>query len=187
LWSEHPELKEQKTDRYVINLTPPNSVDPPPNTRIIRKVVAIRGVIGDAARSWVELIASQHTTAFGQFVPLVRESNGFNCELTILFLRRDAPGSLFTQGGDIDNRIKRLLDGLRMPQNKDELGGDVFGECETPLYCLLQDDKLITSMNVVTDRLLEPVADGEEMSDVQLITHVTIINPGAIFAGGVLV
>ena len=50
-----------------------------------------------------------------RFVPLVSKAGGFTCSLDILFLRRDDPEGPIESGGDIDNRLKVLLDGLRMP------------------------------------------------------------------------
>jgi len=42
-------------------------------------------------------------------------------QLGSLFLRPGEPGRLVSRGGDIDNRIKTLLDGLRMPTDAIEL------------------------------------------------------------------
>jgi hypothetical protein len=86
-----------------------------------------------------------------KFIPLVRKSLALICELDILFLRNDAPGSIVRSGGDLDNRIKTLFDGLRMP-TPDELMADK-PDIE-PFYCLLEDDSLISSFAVRTDRLL---------------------------------
>ena len=49
------------------------------------------------------------------FQPLVRESFALKCGLDILFLRQESPGKVY-QGGDLDNRIKTLLDALSVPQ-----------------------------------------------------------------------
>ena len=106
----------------------------------------------------------------GRFVPLVRESLALVCELDILFLRKEEPGSLIKQGGDIDNRIKTLFDGLRMPTDAGEFGSS--GEVPEPMYCLLEDDSLVTALNVRTDRLLSrPQAD---VSEVSLVIGVTV-------------
>ena len=103
------------------------------------------------------------------FVPLVRESMSLVCDLDILFLRRGEPGQLILPGGDIDNRIKTLLDGLRMPNDANEIGNHrVF----RPTYCLLEDDSLITGINVKTDRLLDPTTPGD--NSVRLIIGVTV-------------
>ena len=104
------------------------------------------------------------------FVPLVNERMNLIAELEITLLRPEEPGFIVTQGGDIDNRLKTLLDALRMPKNKDELPkNSVPGEDERPFFCLLEDDNLVTRIAVETDRLLEPVVD---TSEVELLIHV---------------
>lgn len=108
-------------------------------------------------RPLADFVADQHPQLSGyKFVPLVREAWTLTCRLEILFLRRDPPGSVLTSG-DIDNRIKTLLDGLRMPSNVRELGRYASPDAdESPFYCLLQDDKSITTLAVETDSLLTP-------------------------------
>lgn len=109
------------------------------------------------------------------FVPLLTAYRGLACALDILFLRRDAPGRVI-QGGDIDNRLKVLFDGLRIPVDCGEIPKSwIPEETETPLFCLLDDDKIITTLNVTTDRLLTPVRDGEAVNDVELIIKVNAI------------
>jgi hypothetical protein len=93
------------------------------------------------------------------FAPLVSQAEGWEAvvELEILFLRPSKPGELIRHGGDLDNRIKVLFDGLRMPQNDCEIpSGDKPITGEVPFYCLLQDDALITSFSVKTAQLLAP-------------------------------
>lgn len=85
------------------------------------------------------------------FVPLVRRSLDLACELDILFLRNDAPGSIVKSGGDLDNRIKTLFDGLRMPSVDETKVGPSTAD---PCFCLLEDDSLISTFAVRTDRLL---------------------------------
>lgn len=89
------------------------------------------------------------------FIPLI--SNVFKtvCHLDIIFLRPEQPGDLFSQGGDIDNRIKILFDGLRTPYPEELPKDDKPYESEKPFYFLLQDDKLITGFSVITDQLLK--------------------------------
>lgn len=85
------------------------------------------------------------------FIPLVRKSLDLACELNILFLRKEEPGSLILQGGDLDNRIKTLFDALKVPNEADL---KVEQPDTEPFYCLLEEDALITSFGVETDRLL---------------------------------
>ena len=111
----------------------------------------------DEEKPLVDVVASRHT-AFGyQFVPLVTEYFDLLCSLHILFLRHDVPGSAI-QAGDIDNRIKTLIDALRVPQNQAELVEDDAcpREDENPFYCLLQDDNQVSGFSVETDTLLDP-------------------------------
>ena len=100
----------------------------------------------------------------------------------ILFLRRDAPGGLISSGGDIDNRIKVLFDGLKIPNTVGDLGGFQLETQEDPFYCLLEDDSLITRVSVTTDRLLTPQDAAEKVHDVHLVIHATVVNPLGLFS-----
>jgi hypothetical protein len=85
-------------------------------------------------------------------------------ELEILFLRPEEPGHVVTQGGDIDDRLKTLLDALRMPKNPSEPPpGDAPTDGENPFFCLLEDDNLVTRVALTTDRLLEQSPDPNEV------------------------
>jgi len=106
------------------------------------------------------------------FAPLVSQVHGWNAiaELDILFLRPSEPGALIGHGGDLDNRIKTLLDALRMPNAEEIPNGAQPSQDEWPFYCLLQDDALVTALSVTTDRLLAP----KPTSDVELIIRVSV-------------
>ena len=58
------------------------------------------------------------------------------------------------QGGDLDGRLKTIFDALRLPDSLAEAGGIGPQDDETPFFCLLQDDKLISEVSVTTDQLL---------------------------------
>jgi hypothetical protein len=108
------------------------------------------------------------------FVPLVTQRLFLTCSLDILFLRSDPPGSVL-QSGDIDNRLKTLFDALRKPTNTAELGGHLVPEeCENPFFCLLEDDKLISHVSVVTDQLFEPTGSTFDTNDARLVIKVGI-------------
>ena len=92
-----------------------------------------------------------------EFVPLVNEYMYLVADLQIQLLRSEPPGAVKAQSGDLDNRVKTLLDALRMPRNVDELPtGDKPGQDENLFFCLLEDDALINSFSVTTHRWLEP-------------------------------
>jgi hypothetical protein len=120
--------------------------------------------------TWGDRIAK---AAYGfVFIPLVCQDLGLTCSVDVMFLRRDEPGSIINSGGDIDNRLKVLFDGLRIPQNAEELAGDQPTAPNERFFCLMEDDKLITEVKVTTDRLLRPCGTNEAENDVELIIWV---------------
>jgi hypothetical protein len=192
LWQRHPDLRAMTEDLYLVYTTPPSLVSyPGPNKRQIERVMP--GMTTNQApntKTWLEHIADDHSRCGYRFAPLISKAGGFTCSLDILFLRRDNPGDIIKSGGDIDNRIKTLFDGLREPDTVTELGGFTTpDEGEDPFFCLLEDDNLITKVSVTTDRLLTPLETeaGEHANHVHLVIHVTMTNPSAVFAGNRLV
>src|SRR4051794_11412027 len=70
-----------------------------------------------------------------------------------------------------EDRLKGLFDALRRPVNAQEVpGGWVPSPDEQPLFCLLDDDRLITRVNVDTDRWLAAESD----DDVALTIRVSL-------------
>lgn len=102
-------------------------------------------------------------------IPLVRKSLDLNCSLDILFLRHEDPGSLVLQGGDVDGRIKTLLDALSKPKIEMQRK---YRSKHTTLYTLLENDSLVSGLNVSTDRLLVPPSQG--INEVHLIIKVKV-------------
>jgi hypothetical protein len=100
--------------------------------------------------------------------------------LEIDFLRPGPPGSLLTSGGDIDNRLKTLFDALRVPKASEIPSGDAPGPAEEPLHCLLEDDALIGSLAVGTDRFLDTDDPKEVLLLIRVETHLTRIGYGTI-------
>jgi hypothetical protein len=166
LWEVHPVLLGQATMLY-----------PVPET--------IRGLTGmdrtEAAKKLHrEVLRTSIQTGGHNCIPLVRRSLFLTCSLNILFLRKEGPGALVASGGDLDNRIKTLFDGLRMPTLEE---GRAEKADLDPLFCLLEDDALITDVVIRTDRLLS--RPGSSSSEVRLIidvdvypTHVRTDNSG---------
>jgi len=104
------------------------------------------------------------------FAPLVQERIDLIADLHITLLRPEEPGSIVTQTGDIDNRLKTLLDALRMPQKASEIPSEATTEnTDNPFYCLFEDDNLISGLSVTTDRLLDNV---QTTSEVIVLIHV---------------
>lgn len=152
LWQQHWHLKRQLTYEYI------------GDSEIMRP---------GGRDAEAEKIANRFKEGAFRFLPLITKTNGLACKLDILFLRRDDPGNLIRSGGgDLDNRIKVLFDALSIPQRGTMEGVSPDAE-EDPLFCLLEDDCLITEVSVTTDRLLTPKEGNEHINDVVLVLSVT--------------
>lgn len=88
-----------------------------------------------------------------RFIPLVTPVMCLRCSVEILLLRPDEPRYVM-QSGDLDAKVKTVFDALRIPKTLGEAGGIGPQDDETPFFCLLEDDKLISELRVVTDELL---------------------------------
>lgn len=168
LWRNHPLLQKWSGP------PPAGWSGGSPDGIIIRRLTDYNCPLPHGTITFADSLGTRYERAGIIFVPLVNEVFGLVCELDILFLRREKPGTFVTQGGDIDNRIKVLLDALRVPKNVDEMkstGADI-----RKFYCLLADDALVTRLNINTDRLLTrpPTAQTHPEADVHLIIHVTV-------------
>ena len=89
------------------------------------------------------------------FAPLISSKLGLAAAIKITMLRPERPGQIIQQSGDIDNRLKTLFDALSVPPHANQIPrGDTPGLNELPFFCLLQDDQLIASISVDSERLL---------------------------------
>jgi hypothetical protein len=104
-------------------------------------------------------LATRYAMYGFNFVPLVREELRLLCDLEVLFLRPGRPG-LTMDRGDLDNRVKTLMDALSIPTANEDYSSRTPQADEKPFFCLLEDDKLITKLTIETDTLLEDI-DGE--------------------------
>jgi len=104
------------------------------------------------------------------FAPLVSSVLKFICQLDITILWSEEPVALSEFGGDIDNRLKTLFDALQCPDiNQIKPVKESFKDKE-PFFCLLENDKLITSVNIHTHTLL----CSENKTDVSVLIHVIV-------------
>jgi hypothetical protein len=100
------------------------------------------------------------------FLPLVTGELYLHAEVFIDLIRPGAPGAL-VHSGDIDNRLKTLFDALRMPNDVSELVVNTE-ETDVPIYCLLEDDRLITRVDVASHQLLIEVEPKEVILVIKL-------------------
>lgn len=153
LWQSHPFLATSKSGKQVLG-----ELSELPRDRQIDPFL------------W-ENIADRHSVGGHSFVPLVCEQFSLTCGVEILLLRSDRPGGIFN-ARDIDNRLKVIFDALRKPANEKELEGIEIDDDEKPMFVLLEDDSLISSVAVETDELLSP-ANGDD-SEVRLTVSVSL-------------
>lgn len=152
LWETHPLLKFYAQDAH-----------------FERGDLALFPVSHQATK--IEFIAKRYEG----FVPVAIGDFGMSCELDILFLRAEPVGKVISRdaaGGDLDNRLKVLLDALCIPAR----GGVIHRQDDppdpTPIFVLLSDDSIVTSLRVTADRLLTTETD--DPSEACLIIHANI-------------
>ena len=104
------------------------------------------------------------------FAPRVSRVLKFICQLDITILWPEEAGVISEHGGDIDNRLKTLFDALQCPDiNQVKPIKQSFVD-KQPFFCLLENDKLITSVNIRTHILLR----SENETDVSVLIHVVV-------------
>jgi hypothetical protein len=129
--------------------------------------------------SGIAAIGKQRNKAGFDLIPLVTEEHALRCSLDILLLRPEEKRYIYNQG-DIDGQLKTLFDALRLPSNSQEAGGIGPQEGETPLFCLLEDDRLISEVHVTTDQLLMLPNDREvKANDAHAVIHVRLNHKNA--------
>ena len=105
------------------------------------------------------------------FAPLVTDVLKLHAELSLTVLRPGPLTGILTGGGDLDNRLKTLFDALRCPQNIDELGGQENAYDDELTFCLLEDDRLISKLQVTLGQLLDPKSTE---NDVHILMRVRV-------------
>ena len=108
-----------------------------------------------------------------EYIPYISTKLDLRAELRIRLLSSSMPGGL-VHSGDIDNRLQTLLDALSVPsaqQVPDNADADPDGR----VFCLLEDDRLVTRIDVTNDRLLSVPENSREtivLVDVRPVAHI---------------
>lgn len=114
------------------------------------------------------------------FVPLVNRIHLVHCHLAIRLHRPLERGGIIYDGGDVDNRLKILFDGLRMPKELKELPDDGQATSAEPriFHCLLEDDALITKVSVESFMLLKvPNPTSANYAEMDIDVHIEPVAP----------
>ena len=161
-WEESNALKQLQRTGFSRN----------PNSNFWQNVIIPQPTLEDILRDYPDALIplwGDIPLSGYHFRPLVRKTLALNCDLKILFLRQGNPGALISQAGDLDNRIKTLLDALRMPTSQ-EIQRDHPKSAQT--FCLMESDTLVSGLDVTTDRLLFPKT--EFPNEVHLVVEVEL-------------
>ena len=130
----------------------------------------------NASDNYYYVISWENEIVLYRFAPIAHPFMLLLCELDIVLLRRDYPGSV-VQAGDIDNRVKTIIDALRMPQSPNEIVANdkVPLEGETPFFVLLQDDNQLSGVRVKAETLLDPPIERTEYNlDTKVYIYVNL-------------
>ena len=103
-----------------------------------------------------------------EFIPCISTKLQMRAELQIRFLSAAMPGGL-VRHGDIDNRLKTLLDALSIPAPQ-QIPQNPETNSDGRMFCLLENDDLVTRLEVTNDRLLT-VPDHSRDSMVLIDVH----------------
>lgn len=120
-----------------------------------------------------------------RFAPLVTQRLHLYAEISVLLLREQSGGTLIVESGDIDNRLKTLLDGLRLPRGANEgrnVGnGDGDGQVPPadpdPFFCVMEDDALVTKVSVEVAPLLRPAPPDHVLAMIHVHVKKTMLTP----------
>jgi hypothetical protein len=109
-----------------------------------------------------------------RFWYLISEAYKTVVDLNITILLPHTVGAIVNNGGDIDNRIKTLFDALRIPAVESEIpSNDSFSYGSEGMFCLLQDDKLINRVSIVSYQDHEPIDTDSVRCFIEVRTKIT--------------
>lgn len=110
-----------------------------------------------------------------RFVPLVTEELSLKTKIEITILRVDHPHlNLWSErAGDVDNRVKTIIDALRVPGANDGYADMHPGPGQDPFFVLVESDELFDVVHAETDHLLV-VPPGEDASYAEIVVAVTV-------------
>jgi hypothetical protein len=131
----------------------------------------------EAVRRGLQVMGRNWNRNEFNYVPLVTAELCLRCKLDILFLRMEERDYVL-QGGDIDGRLKTLFDALRMAREANELPRRAEpSHDEHPFFCLLENDDLVSEVNIVTGQLLR-LPESQAVDKHQVYLQISVqLNP----------
>ena len=124
------------------------------------------------------------------FIPLITHVHELHCHLRIRLYRKVGPEGVLFVGGDIDNRLKTLLDALQVPNDSAQVPRAEEGSNSPdewpPIFCLLDDDRAVTKLSVESIKLLAQIP--KEHTDLENYVEMEVdvtIEPASPIMGNV--
>ena len=104
-----------------------------------------------------------------KFSSIINNEFHYVADIDIVLLHNEPIYKMIKNGGDIDNRIKTLLDALKMP-SRDEFPVMLRENNENDrIFCLLHDDSLVSSLKITAKQYL-----GSEINDNEVILLIDV-------------
>jgi len=125
-----------------------------------------QGPIREIAESLLSFDPDEgHLARVGQFefAPLVLRKHCAWVALEVQMLRPGPISGVVGKSGDIDNQMKTLLDALAVPPETQLPEDDHPRGDESPFYCLLEDDSLVSDLKISVKELLAPTSEPNEV------------------------
>lgn len=122
------------------------------------------------------------------FIPLITHVHELHCHLRVRLYRKMGPEGVLFVGGDLDNRLKTLLDALQVPSEqgqvpKAEESGTSPDEWP-PVFCLLDDDRAVTKLSIESIKLLTPIPEKHTDSENYVEMEIDVrIEPAGVITG----
>jgi len=144
----------------------------------------------DRIMAGVEALGKQQSMHGFNWLPVAMNRIALRCSLDILLLRPEGDVPIYgksadqcvIQGADIDGQIKTLLDALQIPPQLQDLPNDARPDVdETPFFCVLHNDRLISEIRLsAKPLLLLPNTRQVRSCDAFALIHVKLnhVSPG---------
>jgi len=103
------------------------------------------------------------------FSSIINNEFHYVADIDIVLLHKDPIYKMIKNGGDIDNRIKTLLDSLKMPSRSEFPDNSIRSNETNRIFCLLHDDSLVSSLKITSKQFL-----GSDISNNEVILLIDV-------------
>lgn len=136
----------------------------------------------ETVRTTPDGVHGYHEVRGIRFVPLVTRWRYLRCELSVRLHRYEGDlhkGGVLYHGGDLDNKAKALIDGLRMPMGARDLPANAAHH-RPVFYCVLEDDRLVTKISLESRNRLGPRPRGRAATNLDVDVDIRIFPVHAV-------